>query len=130
MMGRMRDIAPLPGAGEGAEALERADRKAEARRGYILVATAWAGFAALYLLLLGPSGVFTLPKAVHITIVFMALAIVTAIVTTLMVLDDALRRPDRRLADLDGRVARVEGLVERGGRFGAADAPEPAPAAD
>ena len=128
MMGRMRDIAPLPGAREDAEAQARADRKADARRGYILVAIVAAAFAALHLL--GPSGVFTLPEAVHITVVIMAAAIVTAIGTTLLVLDVALRRRDRPLADLDGRVARVEGLVERGGRFGAADAPEPATAGD
>ena len=128
MMGRMSDIAPFPGAREDAEALERADRKAYARRGYILVATAWAGFAALYLL--GPSGVFTLPEPVHTAVVFMAVAIVTAIVTTLLVLDVPERRMDRRLARLSERVARIEGLIERGGRFGAADAPEPAPAGD
>ena len=39
-------------------------------------------------------------------------------------------RVDRLLAHLGERVARIEGMMERGGRFRTADAPEPAPAAD
>ena len=131
MMGRMRDIAPLPGAREGAEAPDRADRKANARRGPILAATAAAAFTALYLLyLLGTSGVFTLPEAALITVATMTSASGTAIGTTRLVLHVPLGRLDRHLARLGERVARIEGLVVRGGPFRAADAPEPAPAGD
>ena len=39
-------------------------------------------------------------------------------------------RVDRRLAHLGERVARIEGMMERGRPLRAADAPEPAPAGD
>ena len=133
MMGRVRDIAPLPGAREGAEALERADRKAYTRQGLILVGS-WAALLAAVTLageiFRDVPVSFTFPEAVLVAGVILVGASGTAIVTATMWVEVSLRRMDRRLADLDGRVARVEGLVERGGRFGAADAPEPAPAGD
>ena len=52
------------------------------------------------------------------------------IVTAALWLGGWLRDVDRRLAHLGERVARIEGMIERGGRFRAADAPEPAPAGD
>ena len=124
MMGRMSDIAPLPGAREDAEALERADRRAYARRGLMLAAIVAAPFAALHLL--GPSGVFTLPEAALITVVTMTAASATAIGTTLLVLDVPERRMDRRLARLGERLARIEGLLERTRRHLPLDAPAPA----
>lgn len=48
------------------------------------------------------------------------------IVTAALWLGGWLRDVDRRLANLGGRVARIEGLIERGGQFGSADAPAPA----
>ena len=52
------------------------------------------------------------------------------IVTAALWLGGRLRDVGRRLANLGERVARIEGLIERGGQFGAADAPTPAPAGD
>ncbi|MDE0125230.1 MAG: hypothetical protein OXN97_11700 [Bryobacterales bacterium] len=48
------------------------------------------------------------------------------IVTAALWLGGWLRDVDRRLANLGERVARIEGLIERGGQLGAADAPAPA----